>query len=156
PIGLNPKSRKILDKPDWAGYEVTLDVLPDVFAWGYLLLPKDITSGEKRPVMVVQHGGGGVPADLMDESNKTYKGLAVQLVERGFVVFAPHFPWKEGDNYRNLQRKANPLGLSIFSIILNQHERILDWLTEQPWADPERIGLYGLSWGGKVAMRVPA
>ena len=39
PVELNPKSRKILDKPEWVGYEVTLDVLPDVFAWGYLLLP---------------------------------------------------------------------------------------------------------------------
>jgi len=77
-------------------------------------------------------------------------------VERGYIVFAPHFPWREGDNYREIQRKANPLGLSVFSIILNQHQRLLDWLTSQPWVDPARIGLYGLSWGGKVAIRVPA
>ena len=154
-IPLNPRSRQIFDKPEWTGYEVTLDVLPDVFAWGYLLLPKDIKPGQKRPVIVVQHGGSGVPAVVMDKQS-VYKGLAVQLVERGFIVFAPHFPWRAGHQYRNLQRKANPMGLTIFSIILNQHQRMLDWLIDQPWVDPARIGLYGLSWGGKVAVRVPA
>jgi hypothetical protein len=44
----------------------------------------------------------------------------------------------------------------VFSCILADHERILDWLTAQPWVDAKRIGLYGLSWGGKVAVRVPA
>lgn len=152
---LNPRSRQIIDEAKWTGYEVTLDVLPDIFAWGYLLLPKDIKPGEKRPVIVVQHGAKGLPKDVLDK-NSIYKGLAIQLVERGYIVFAPHFPWLMNDDYRELQRKANPLGLSIFSVILNQHERILDWLTAQPWVDSERIGLYGLSWGGKVALRVPS
>lgn len=155
-IPLNPRSRQIYDEATWSGHEVTLDVQPQIFAWGYLLLPKDLKPGEKRPTIVVQHGGSGVPAVVMDKSNKTYKGLAVQLVEQGFIVFAPHFPWRAGDDYRNLQRRANPLGLSVFSVILNQHEKILEWLNEQPWVDPDRIGFYGLSWGGKVAVRVPA
>ena len=154
-IDLNPRSRQITDEANWTGYEVTLDVLPDIFAWGYLLLPKDIKPGEKRPVIVVQHGAKGLPKDVLDK-NSIYKGLAIQLVERGYIVFAPHFPWLMNEDYRELQRKANPLGLSIFSVILNQHERILDWLTAQPWVDSERIGLYGLSWGGKVALRVPS
>jgi len=154
-LPLNPHSRQIMEEATWTGYELTLDVAPDIFAWGYLLLPKDIKAGEKRPVMVVQHGGSGLPSSVLDKKS-VYKGLAVQLVERGFIVFAPHFPWRGGDDYRNLQRRANPLGLSIFSFILDQHERILDWLTAQPFVDSKRIGLYGLSWGGKVAVRVPA
>ncbi len=153
---LNPRSRQILDEAKWTGYEVTLDVLPDVYAWGYLLLPKDLKPGEKRPVIVAQHGWAGVPKVLLDRSNQTYKGFASQLADRGYIVFVPHFPWSGKRDYLDLQRKANPLGLSIFSVILNQHERILDWLTAQPWADSERIGFYGLSWGGKVAIRVPS
>ena len=61
-----------------------------------------------------------------------------------------------GDDFRVLQRKANPLGLSLFSFIVAQHQRILQWLGSLSFVDPERIGLYGLSYGGKTAMRVPA
>ncbi len=156
PTDLNPRSRQILDEEKWIGYEVTLDVLPDIYAWGYLLLPKDLKPGEKRPVIVAQHGWAGVPKVLLDRTNQTYKAFAAQLADRGYIVFVPHFPWSGKLDYLELQRKANPLGLSLFSVILNQHERILDWLTAQPWVDAKRIGFYGLSWGGKVAMRVPS
>jgi len=37
-----------------------------------------------------------------------------------------------------------------------QHEQIVKWLGEQPEVDPARIGFYGLSYGGKSAMRIPA
>jgi len=68
----------------------------------------------------------------------------------------PHNPYRGGDRFRVLQRKANPLGLSLFSVIIAQHDRILDWLSGLPFVDPKRIGFYGLSYGGKTAMRVPA
>ncbi len=155
-MALNPRSRKFTENASWAGYEIVLDVAPDVIVWGYLLLPRGIKPGERRPVIVAQHGGSGLPGVVLDRSNQTYKAFAAQLADQGYVVFAPHFPWRAGDRYRELQRKANPLGLSVFSFILADHERILDWLTAQPWVDPGRIGLYGLSWGGKVAVRVPA
>lgn len=153
---LNPRSRQIYDEPGWKGYEVTLDVFPDLFIWGYLLLPKDLKPGERRPVMVVMHGGSGVPSVVIDKENKTYKSLAAQIADRGYIVFSPHFPWKQGHDYRNLQRKANTVGLTIFSLMLPQHERLLDWLSSQPFVDSDKIGFYGLSWGGKVAVRIPA
>jgi cephalosporin-C deacetylase-like acetyl esterase len=136
-------------------------VWPDVFAWGVLLLPKDLKAGERRPVVVCQHGLEGVPADTITDDPKAggyaaYKAYAARLAERGFVVFAPHNPYRGRDAFRVLQRKANPLGRSLFSVILAQHDRILDWLSEQPFVDPARIGFYGLSYGGKTAMRVPA
>ena len=160
-LPVNPRSRKIYDKEKWTGYDVMLDVWPDVFAWGVLLLPKDLKPGERRPVVVCQHGLEGVPADTITDDPKdraygSYKSFAPRLAERGFIVFAPHNPYRGHDAFRVLQRKANPLGKSLFSIILAQHERILDWLSEQPFVDPARIGFYGLSYGGKTAMRVPA
>lgn len=159
----NPRSRPldIAAEKSWLGYEVKLDVFPDVYAWGYLLVPKDIKPGERRPVVVCQHGLEGVPADVINEDPKIqafgyYKAFAARLAERGFVVFAPHNPYRGQDKFRVLQRKANPLRKSLFSIIIAQHERILNWLAEQPFVDAKRIGFYGLSYGGKTAMRVPA
>jgi dienelactone hydrolase len=157
----NPRSRKILDEPKWAGYDVVLDVFPDVFAWGILLVPKDLKPGERRPVVVCQHGLEGVPMDTVTQDSSSrafgyYKAFAARLAERGFITFAPHNPYRGQDKFRVLQRKANPLKKSLFSVILAQHDRILDWLTDLPFVDPQRIGFYGLSYGGKTAMRVPS
>jgi dienelactone hydrolase len=160
-VPANPRSRQIYEKEKWNGYEVVLDVWPDVFAWGVLLLPKDLKPGERRPVVVCQHGLEGLPADTINDDPQArgygaYKAFAARLAERGFVVFAPHNLYRGEDRFRILQRKANPLGRSLFSIILAQHDRILDWLSAQPFVDPQRIGFYGLSYGGKTAMRVPS
>jgi dienelactone hydrolase len=155
------RTRHCSEREKWTGYEVVLDVWPDVYAWGILLLPNDLKAGERRPVVVCQHGLEGLPADTIAEDPASpayaaYKAFAARLAERGFIVFAPHNPYRGNDSFRALQRKANPLGKSLFSVILAQHERILDWLSEQPFVDPQRIGFYGLSYGGKTAMRVPA
>ncbi len=157
----NPRTRQIYDQPKWTGYEVMLDVVPDVSAWGYLLVPKDLKPGEKRPVVVCQHGLEGVPEDTVADDPKhkgygAYKGFAAKLAERGFIVYAPHNPYRGQDKFRVLQRKANPLGLSLFSFIIAQHEVTTDWLALLPFVDPQRLAFYGLSYGGKTAMRVPA
>ena len=38
-----------------------------------------------------------------------------------------------------IQRKANPLGLSLFSFIIEQHRQTLDWLSTLPNVDADRI-----------------
>ncbi|VTS01268.1 alpha/beta hydrolase family protein [Tuwongella immobilis] len=155
---LQPQSRQVYDTPKWVGYEVTLNLYPDVFASGYLLLPKDLKPGEKRPVVVCQHGLEGRPSDVCDPTKSTpyYHSFGAQLANLGYIVFAPQNPYIGRDAFRVLQRKANPLKLSLFSFIIRQHETILDWLATQPMVDANRIAFYGLSYGGKTAMRVPA
>jgi dienelactone hydrolase len=154
----NARTLKIHDEPKWTGYLVVLDVWPDVISWGYLLLPKDLQPDERRPVVVCQHGLGGTPSSTTDPESGAYRGFAARLAERGFVVYSPYNPnaFPGDQKFRQLQRWANPLHLSIFSVITGQHQRILQWLSEQPFVDAERIGFYGLSYGGKTAMRVPA
>ncbi|MEZ6066342.1 MAG: hypothetical protein R3B90_11695 [Planctomycetaceae bacterium] len=180
---LNARSRKVIDEPTHVGYEVVLDVYAGgpasrsaresgalatqlstlespVIAGGMLLLPKDLRPGERRPVVVCQHGLEGTPMDTIttDQSSRAwqaYKGFSTQLVERGFIVYAPQNPYRGEDEFRGIQRKSNPMGLSLFSYIIEQHRQSLRWLATLPSVDPQRIAFYGLSYGGKTAVRVP-
>ena len=148
----NARTRKIIDEPTHTGYEVVLDVwekggeareerqepakdsssgsslsslnsrLSSVFAGGILLLPKDLKPGEKRPVVVCQHGLEGVPMDTITEDPniegfRYYKGFSSVLVKRGFIVYAPQNPYRGHDDFRVLQRKSNPLGRDRKSVV---------------------------------------
>ena len=152
------QSRKIYDEANWAGYEVFLPLWGEVFAYGILLLPYAISPGERRPVVVCQHGLEERPEDLIhgDSEGEHYNhNFAADLADHGFVVYCPQNPYIGGDNFRKLQRLANPLKYSLYSFILSQSERMLEWLGTQPFVDATRIGFYGLSYGGKTAIRVP-
>jgi dienelactone hydrolase len=151
----NPRSRQVYVRPAWTGHDVVLDVFPDVFAWGVLLVPKDLKAGERRPVVVCQHGRNGLPKDVIEGDQPAYHDFAARLAERGFVVFAPHNLYRGEDRYRMLNRKGNPVKLSMFSLIVAQHRQILAWLGTLPFVDSKRIGFYGLSYGGETAVRVP-
>jgi hypothetical protein len=118
-------------------------------------VPKDLKPGERRPVVVCQHGLEGRPEDTITGDSQYYHDFAAKLCEQGFVTFAPQNLYIFTDRFRTLQRKANPLGKTLYSIIVPQHQQITDWLKTQPFVDPARIAFYGLSYGGKTAMRVP-
>lgn len=150
-----PRSRLIYDEPKWRGYEVVLEVFPDLIAWGILCVPKDIQPGERRPVVVCQHGRNGLPENVVAGDHRAYHNFAGRLAERGFVTFAPHNLYRVEERYRLLDRKANLVKASLFSFILAQHQQILNWLERLPFVDPERMAFYGLSYGGETAVRIP-
>lgn len=188
-IPLNPRTRKVIDEPTHVGYEVVLDLFPagaderpmpdgtdkplavdkdffavgkdwGVIAGGILLIPKDLKPGERRPVVVCQHGLEGTPMSTIVTDPKIadwnyYKGFATELCKRGFITYAPQNPYRGTDAFRQIQRKSNPMGRSLFSYIIPQHKRTLEFLGALPYVDPQRIAFYGLSYGGKTAVRVP-
>jgi len=154
---LAAESKLVYDEPGFRGYAVKIPVYADVYAYGVLLLPKDLKPGEKRPVVVCQHGLEGRPDDIVDPRKKTvYHAYGAALADRGYIVFAPQNAYIGKERFRTIQRKAWPLGQSLFAVIIRQHERILDWLETQANVDKDRIAFYGLSYGGKSAMRIPA
>ncbi len=155
---LNVRTRQVIDEPEYVGYEVVIDVYRDVIASGILLLPKDLKKGERRPVVVCQHGLEGTPMDTITTEGsgyRYYKAFSVELCKRGFITYAPQNPYRGRDRFRTLQRKSNPMKRSLYSYIIPQHERTLEWLASLPNVDKDRIGFYGLSYGGKTAVRVP-
>jgi hypothetical protein len=157
-VPANPRTRQIYDEPKYRGYEVMLDVWPGVFAYGILLVPKDLKPGEKRAVVVCQHGLESPARDTIEPERNSdyYHRYAARLAEEGFITYSPQNPYIGRDRFRMIQRRGHPLKLALFSFIVGQHERTVDWLAGLPFVDPVRIGFYGLSYGGKTAMRVPS
>ena len=151
----NPRSRWVSESPKWQRFEVVVDVFDGLFAYGLLTVPTGIAEGERRPVVVCQHGLEGRSQSLIGkERYHYYKAYATVLAERGFVTFAPQNIYIFKDRFRTLQRKSNTLGLTIFSLITPQHQQLVDWLQTLPFVDPDRIAFYGMSYGGRAAMRI--
>ena len=126
---------------------------PTAFCW----CPNASNKTSVAPLVVCQHGLEGRPQNVADPAvdNPSYHRYACRLAERGFVAYAPQNPYIGQDDFRVLQRLANPLKLSLFSFIITQHQHTFQWLAAQPFVDPARMAFYGLSYGGKTAVRVP-
>ena len=157
-IAANPRSRLVQETENLRYYEVVLDVFSGesgLFTYGILVVPKDIKAGERRPVVVCQHGLEGRPQSTIGQKDHHYyKAFTTTLAQRGFVTFAPQNLYIFGDRFRTLQFKANAIGRTLFSLMVPQHQQLTDWLASLDFVDPERIGFYGLSYGGKSAMRI--
>lgn len=154
-LPFHARTRLVKATDKWTAYDVVLDVFPEFFAWGLLVLPNGLKPGERRPVVVCQHGRNGLPRKLLDANDTGYRDVAARLAERGFITFAPHNLYRGEDRYRWLSRKANTIKATLFSFIIASHDQILRWLDTQPFVDGSRIAFYGLSYGGETAVRVP-
>ena len=152
-----PRTRPLAPAQDWRGWEVMLDARPEFFAYGVLLVPAHMPEA-RIPLVVVQHGLQGRPQDLYGQKPDSrafavYRNWAETLVRQGWAVYLPQNLYT-GD-FRHLVRMAHPLGLTQYSFIREQYRVALDWLASLPFIDAARIGFYGISYGGKTALRVP-
>ena len=153
----NPRTRLIYETAAFKGYEVVLDVYPDVFAFGVLLVPKDLprtSAGRWSSVNMawkVVRGTSPIPRSTIQPIMRMLAGSQ----KGAFITFAPQNPYIGENRFRQVLRKAQPLKKTLFAFIVRQHETSLEWLASQSFVDPKRMAFYGLSYGGKTAMRIP-
>jgi dipeptidyl aminopeptidase/acylaminoacyl peptidase len=107
---------------------------------GYLTLP---SGGPQRnlPAIVYPHGGPSA-RDVWG-----YDPTVQFLASRGFAVFQPNFRGSAGYGAKHREAGHRQWGLSMQDDLTDAAR----WLIEQGIADPQRVGIYGGSYGGYAA-----
>jgi dipeptidyl aminopeptidase/acylaminoacyl peptidase len=113
-----------------------------------LFLPKDIRPGERRPAIVFTHGGPGRQM-LLGYHYMFFYHMAYAVnqyfADRGYVVISVNY--RSGIGYGRTFRMAPNRGAAGSS----EYQDVVAaarYLQSRPDVDPERIGLWGLSYGG--------
>ena len=108
---------------------------------GYLTIPKG-SSGKNLPVVVNPHGGPWA------RDSWGYNSQVQFLANRGFAVFQMNFRGSTGYGREFWEISFKEWGKSMQDDITDG----VKWLIEQGIADPDRIAIYGASYGGYATL----
>ena len=108
---------------------------------GYLTLPKG-TNGKNLPVVVNPHGGPWA------RDNWGYKSEIQFLANRGFAVLQMNFRGSIGYGREFWEKSFKEWGKSMQDDITDG----VNWLIDEGIADPDRIAIYGASYGGYATL----
>jgi dienelactone hydrolase len=130
----------------------------------YLLLPKGLARGKKRPGVIALHGhhAGGIET-ICGVRQTDYDPYALRAVRSGFVVLAPAWwgwPGRDGhvehvgnrDKCNVIQMAASLYGIHVLSLHIQDGQAAIDVLCSRPEVDSDRIGCIGNSYGGRATM----
>lgn len=112
-----------------------------------LLLPR-IESGKRYPVFVQVYGGPGAGRQV--QSNWGGGALHQYLVDRGWIVFSVD---GRGTPDRG-KAFEDHIYRAMGSVEVEDQLRGVAWLKTQPFVDPQRIAVYGWSYGGYMALKL--
>ena len=107
---------------------------------GWLYVPDDLKSGQKVPAIVMATGFTGVKEDVLPD-------YAERFVAAGFVALAFDYRFL-GDSEGEPRSQVFPLEEA------EDYRNAITWVSEQPEVDPRRIGIWGTSYGGALAIWV--
>jgi len=136
--------KKLVDISPWLDEDELTEMKPityksrdELTIHGYLTLPKGLKA-KKLPVVVNPHGGP------WDRDTWGYRAHVQFLANRGYAVLQMNFRTSTGYGRKFWEAGFRQSGLAIQDDITDG----VKWLIEQGIADPERIGIYGGSYGG--------
>ena len=135
---------------------VTLKAADGFEFYNQLFVPKDVKAGEKRPAMVFVHGGPVRQMLLGYHYRHFYHmsyGVNQWLANQGYVVLSVNY--RSGVGYgRSFQNAPNRGGRGN-----SEYQDVLaagKYLQSRPDVDPNRIGIWGLSYGGVLTAQALA
>jgi dipeptidyl-peptidase-4 len=119
-------------------------------AHSIVYLPADLRPGERRPALLYIHGGGGRSVlGYPDQNNGFYHmsyGVIQYFVNKGYIVASVNY---RGGSALYGRAFRNPAEYSMNGV--SEYRDVLaagQWLKARPDVDPERLGVFGLSYGG--------
>ena len=147
-----PKVRKKFVATDDLGRitRLWIETLPGLETYGLLFMPP---GDGPHPLVISQHGGGGVPEYCSSFFNScNYNDMTRRVLKRGLAVFAPQLMTWAGNfgpkcDHVKLDNQLKQIGGSYAAFETLRLQRCLDYLTRRKDIDGERVGMIGLSWG---------
>jgi hypothetical protein len=128
------------EKGTYTKREIELQAIPGKSTLVTVTIPKRTTQ-EPLPAVVCIPGHQGKREDVHDKTS-IYKGFAQILAESGFVTASISVG----------QHEKQPTSGTLMGERLLELMTVVDYLTQMPEVNPERMGCAGLSLGGEMAM----
>ncbi len=116
----------------------------DSTLYAELYLPAGFNPSKRYPVIMYQYGGPDVPPVVRDGWGGTGYLFDELLNRHGFVVFAVD---NRAATYFSHQAQAS-IKHRFGPEELADQVAAAGWLKKQPWVEPNRVGLWGWSFGG--------
>ncbi|HEX6322282.1 MAG TPA: prolyl oligopeptidase family serine peptidase, partial [Vicinamibacterales bacterium] len=135
---------------------VTLKAADGFEFYNQLFLPKDLKPGEKRPAVIFVHGGP-VRQMLLGYHYRHFYHMAYAfdqyLVNQGYVVLSVNYRSGVGygRSFRNAPNRGGQ-GNAEYADVLAAGK----YLQDRPDVDADRIGIWGLSYGGVLTAQALA
>lgn len=121
----------------------------------YLLIPE---AKGAFPTVLCLHGHHSTKEEVVGlKSSRFGVDFGLKLARMGFVILAPDIPYSKDlrkEDFFSL--KLIMAGGSLTGLRLSLLQAMLDYISQQPFVDPERIGCAGWSMGGGLCLYLSA
>ena len=145
-----PTTELIAKEDGYSIYRMQFEILDGVIMTGLLFR---MDEEEKKPLVIVQHGGDGTPEIISGILGTTYNynDMLERVIQYKVHAFAPQLLlWSEDYGLKNdrvaIDTRLKRLGSSITAVEIYGITRILDYFEAQSYV--RNFGMVGLSYGG--------
>src|SRR5262249_43997746 len=114
-------------------------------AW--IIKPAGFDAAKKYPVLVYTYGGPHAQVVTNTWGGPTFLWHQM-MAQKGFIVFALDNRGSAGRGHLF----EEPIHLRFGAQEMSDQRDGVTWLKGQPWIDPERIGIWGWSYGGHMTL----